>query len=231
VKYRHLFFDLDHTLWDFDSNARESLEEIYTAFGLEAKAIGPFQFFYTTYLTHNALLWSRYEKGYITNEELKWRRMWRTLLDFKIADEKLAKEMSAQYLEILPTKRKVFDYTFEILDYLTAKDYSIHLITNGFEKTQRSKLNNSNLAKYFKNIITSEISNSVKPKKEIFEYALNKAKGKIEECIMIGDNLEADILGAQKAGMDTIFANHIYADCNISPTYMIHHLKELENIL
>ncbi len=156
MKYRHLFFDLDHTLWDFDSNARESLEEIYTAFGLEAKAIGPFQFFYTTYLTHNALLWSRYEKGYITNEELKWRRMWRT---------------------------------------------------------------------------TSEISNSVKPKKEIFEYALNKAKGKIEECIMIGDNLEADILGAQKAGMDTIFANHIYADCNISPTYMIHHLKELENIL
>jgi putative hydrolase of the HAD superfamily len=230
VKYRHLFFDLDHTLWDFDSNAKDSLQELYTSFELEAKAIGPFQFFYTTYLAHNAILWSRYEKGYISTEELKWRRMWRTLLDFKIADENLAKEMSAHFLEILPTKKKVFDYTFEILDYLTEKGYSIHLITNGFEKTQRSKLNSSNLTKYFKNIITSEISNSVKPKKEIFEYALNKAKGKMEECIMLGDNVDADILGAQNAGMDTIFVNHIHADCKASPTYTIHHLKELENI-
>ncbi|MEO5650135.1 MAG: YjjG family noncanonical pyrimidine nucleotidase [Ginsengibacter sp.] len=231
MKYRHLFFDLDHTLWDFDSNAKESLQELYTSFELEAKAIGPFQSFYTKYLVHNAILWSRYEKGYISNEQLKWRRMWRTLLDFKIADEELAKEMSAHFLEILPTKKKVFDYTFEILDYLTEKNYSIHLITNGFEKTQRSKLNSSNLSKYFKNIITSEISNSIKPKREIFEYALNKAKGKVEECIMLGDNVDADIIGAQNAGMDTIFVNHIHADCKASPTYMIHHLKELESIL
>ena len=116
----------------------------------------PFEFFYTTYLNHNAILWSRYEKGYITNEELKWRRMWRTLLDFKIADEQLSKEMSAHFLEILPTKKKVFDYTFEILDYLIEKKYSIHLITNGFEKTQWSKLNNANLSKYFTHVITSE---------------------------------------------------------------------------
>lgn len=230
MKYRHLFFDLDHTLWDFNSNAKESLQEIYATFGLEAKAIGPFQTFYTTYLTHNALLWSRYEKGYITNEELKWKRMWRTLLDFKIVDEKLAREMAAAYLEILPTKKKVFEYTFEILNYLTEKNYSIHLITNGFEKTQWTKLNSSNLARYFQNVITSECSNSAKPKKEIFEFALNKANAKAAECIMIGDNIEADILGAQKAGIDTVFANHINADCSAAPTYMIHHLKELEGI-
>ena len=231
MKYRHLFFDLDHTLWDFDANAKESLFELYNVFKLESKAIGPFNFFYSTYLNHNAILWSRYEKGYITNEELKWRRMWRTLLDFKIADEELSKEMSAHFLEILPTKKKVFDYTFEILDYLTQKNYSIHLITNGFEKTQRSKLNNADLSKYFTHIITSEISNSVKPKKEIFEYALKKAGGKIEESIMIGDNLNADIMGAQNAGMDTIFVNHINAECNAAPTFTIRHLKELESIL
>jgi putative hydrolase of the HAD superfamily len=230
VKYRHLFFDLDHTLWDFDTNARESLFELYHHFELESKAISPFSFFLETYLNHNAILWSRYEKGYITNEELKWRRMWRTLLDFKIADEKLAKEMSAYFLEILPTKKKVFDYTFEILEYLTQKKYSIHLLTNGFEKIQWSKLNNADLSKYFEHVITSEISNSVKPKKEIFDYALHKTGGKIEESIMIGDNLDADILGAKNAGMDSIFVNHINAECNAEPTYIIRHLKELESI-
>lgn len=231
MKYRHLFFDLDHTLWDFDANAKDSLSELYDFFKLESKAIGPFDFFYKTYLNHNAILWSRFEKGYITVDELKWRRMWRTLLDFKIADEQLSKEMSAYFLELLPTKKKVFDYTFEILDYLTEKNYAIHLITNGFEKTQWSKLNNAQLSKYFTHVITSETSNSVKPKKEIFEFALNKSGGKIEECIMLGDNLNADIVGAQNAGMDTVFVNHINADCCQKPTYIIRHLKELENIL
>lgn len=231
MKYRHLFFDLDHTLWDFDANARESLFEIYNFFKLESKAIGSFNLFYNTYLNHNATLWRRYEKGYISNEELKWRRMWRTLMDFKIADEKLSREMSTLFLDSLPGKNKVFEYTYEILDYLTDKNYSLHVITNGFEKTQLSKLNHSNLSKYFTHVITSEISNSVKPKKEIFEFALRACGGKVGESIMIGDNLDADILGAQNAGMDSIFVNHINADCHVAPTYIIRHLKELESIL
>lgn len=230
-KYRHLFFDLDHTLWDFDANAKESLAELYIFFELESKFISPFEIFYRTYLKHNEILWDRFEKGYITSEELKWKRMWRTLMDFRIGDEKLAKEMSAKFLEILPTKKRVFDYTFEILDYLTQKKYSLHLITNGFEKTQWMKLNNSSLAKYFTHVITSEVSNSMKPQKEIFEYALKKTNGKIEECIMIGDNQQADIQGALNAGMDTIFVNHIKANSTIKPTHTIYHLKELESIL
>lgn len=231
LKYQHLFFDLDHTLWDFDANAEEALTELYQFFKLQSKAIGTFHQFYTIYLNHNATLWSRYEKGYITVDELKWRRMWRTLLDFQIADEKLAKDMSEYFLEILPTKKRVFDYTYEILEYLTKKNYSLHLLTNGFEKTQRIKLESSSLTKYFKNVITSEISNSVKPKKEIFEYALEKVNGKIEESIMIGDNLNADILGAKNAGMDSIFVNYINVENSDDPTYTIHHLKELESIL
>src|ERR1017187_2347284 len=230
-KYRHIFFDLDHTLWDFDANAKESLSELYEYFSLQARFVSPFELFYNTYLEHNSILWDRFEKGFITSEELKWKRMWRTLLDFKIGDEKLAKEMSAKFLEIRPTKKKVFEYTFEILDYLTEKNYSIHLITNGFEKTQWSKLNNSDLAKYFTYVITSETSNSMKPQKEIFEYALKKINGNIEECIMIGDNLNADIQGAINAGMDTIFVNHIKANHSIKPTHTVYHLKELESIL
>jgi putative hydrolase of the HAD superfamily len=230
-KYRHIFFDLDHALWDFDANARESLAELYIFFKLESKLVSPFELFYSTYLKHNSILWDRFEKGFITSEELKWKRMWRSLLDFKIGDEVLAKKMSAKFLEVLPTKKKVFDYTFEILDYLKEKKYSIHIITNGFEKTQMSKLNNSKLAKYFTHVITSEVSNSMKPQKEIFEYALRRANGNIKESIMIGDNQNADITGAINAGIDTVFVNHIKADCSVKPTHTIYHLKELEAIL
>ncbi|HET7118652.1 MAG TPA: YjjG family noncanonical pyrimidine nucleotidase [Hanamia sp.] len=231
MKYQHLFFDLDHTLWDFDANAKDALTELYQFFNLESRVFNNFNDFYLVYLNHNATLWSRFEKGYITVDELKWRRMWRTLLDFQIADEKLARDMSDYYLEILPTKKRVFEYTYEILDYLTKKKYSLHLLTNGFEKTQRIKLESAHLTGYFKNVVTSETSNSVKPKKEIFEYALQKAKGKMEESIMIGDNLNADILGAKNAGMDSIFVNYINAEGSDDPTYTIHHLKELESIL
>lgn len=231
LKYQHLFFDLDHTLWDFDANAKEALTELYKFFNLESRVFNNFHDFYLVYLNHNATLWSRFEKGYITVEELKWRRMWRTLLDFQIADEKLAKDMGNYFLEILPTKKRVFEYTYEILEYLTEKNYSLHLLTNGFEKIQRIKLESAHLTKYFKNVVTSETSNSVKPKKEIFEYALQKANGKLEESIMIGDSLNADILGAKNAGMDSIFVNYINAKCSEEPTYTIHHLKELESIL
>ncbi len=230
-KYRHIFFDLDHTLWDFDANAKESLAELYISFKLQEKLVTSFDLFYTTYLKHNHILWERFENGFITSEELKWKRMWRSLLDFKIADENLAKEMGVQFLEILPTKKKVFDYTFEILDYLIDKKYTLHLITNGFEKTQRSKLHNAQLSGYFTQVITSEISNSMKPQKEIFEYAVKKANTNICESIMIGDNQNADITGAINAGMDAVFVNHIKAECSTMPTHTIYHLKELESIL
>jgi putative hydrolase of the HAD superfamily len=229
-KYQHLFFDLDHTLWDFDTNARISLLEIYGYFNLETKVNAAFDDFYQKYLFHNQVLWDRYHKGFISADDLKWKRMWRTLLDFKIADELLAKDMSGKFLEILPVQKKVFPHTFEILNYLKEKKYNLHLITNGFEKTQWSKLKNSGLDKYFTQVITSEASNSLKPKKEIFDYALEKAGATLAQSIMIGDNLDADILGAINVGMDSIFVNHIQAITDIKPTYTVTHLRELEDI-
>lgn len=157
--------------------------------------------------------------------------MQRTLLDFKIGNDALAKEMSVKFLEILPNQKKLFDYTTEILEYLKNKKYTLHLLTNGFEKTQWSKITNSNIANYFTNVITSEISSCIKPSKEMFEYAINKAGAQLNESIMIGDNLDADIQGAINAGMDSIFVNHINTTTTVTPTYTIFHLKELENIL
>jgi putative hydrolase of the HAD superfamily len=229
-QYKHLFFDLDHTLWDFDSNARQTLVELYSIFNLTERIRVDFEDFYPKYLYHNEILWNKYHQGLISSDELKWKRMWRTMLDFKIADEPLAREMSGRFLEILPTKKILFPYTIEILEYLTAKKYTLHLITNGFEKTQWSKLNNSGLNHYFTHVITSEASTSLKPKKEIFDYAMDKAKSLLRESIMIGDNLEADIQGAMNAGMDTVYVNHINAMAVIKPTYTVTHLQQLESI-
>ena len=228
--YKHLFFDLDHTLWDFDTNAKTSLSEIYTEFELHKRVTPAFEDFYQKYIYHNELLWDRYQKGFISADELKWKRMWRTLLDFKIGDEPLSKSLSARFLEILPTKKEVFPYTMEILHYLKTKRYEVHLITNGFEKTQWSKIRNSGLDKFFTHVITSEGSNSLKPKKEIFDYAMDKAGATLKDSIMIGDNLDADIQGAMNAGMDTVFVNHINAVTDIKPTHIITHLRQLEDI-
>ncbi|MBK7433334.1 MAG: noncanonical pyrimidine nucleotidase, YjjG family [Chitinophagaceae bacterium] len=230
-RYHHLFFDLDHTLWDFDANARETLEDLFEGFQLAGLVNAPFEDFYRKYLFHNEVLWDRYHHGLITADELKWKRMWRTLLDFKIGNETLSREMSAKFLDLLPTKKNLFPHTREILDYLAGKQYTLHLITNGFEKTQWSKLNNSGLRHYFTHVITSETSNSLKPKKEIFDYAMDKAGATLPESIMIGDNPEVDIQGAINAGMDSIFVNHIQASALVPSTYTITHLRELENIL
>lgn len=192
-----------------------------------------FDEFYSKYTVHNEILWGNYHKGIITRDELKWKRMWRTLLDFSIGDELLAKEMSEGFLEILPTKKIVFPYTFEILKYLQQEGYHLHLITNGFETTQHSKLKHSGLDVFFSAVITSEASDSMKPKKEIFEFALNKTGALLPESLMVGDNLEADIQGAINAGMDNVFVNHLRQEAEkaILPTYTIFHLQELEAIL
>ncbi len=231
MKYRHLFFDLDHTLWDFDTNAKATLSEIFQVFNLKEQAIPDFEQFYLRYLHHNTILWDRYHKGFISSEDLKWKRMWLTLLDYKIGNDELAKNMSAEFLEILPTKKALFEHTLEILDYLQQKNYQVHMITNGFEITQWRKINNAGLAKYFTNVITSEASSSIKPNKEIFQYALNLSGAELRESLMIGDNLDADIQGAIDFGMDSVFVNHINAPTSVIPTYTITHLKELEGIL
>lgn len=230
MEYRHLFFDLDHTLWDFEANAKECLQDLYQSHALDARGVDDFDHFFSRYSYHNARLWKRYTAGHIRQEVLRWKRMWLALLDFKVADEALAKQMAAQFLEILPFKKKLFPYTIEILDYLKNKDYRLHLITNGFEVVQHAKLTSSNIQNYFDQIITSELSNSLKPNKEIFEFALQAAKAKTSESIMIGDNPDADITGALNAGIDTVFVNHTGIEIPQVATYTIRHLKELENI-
>ena len=230
MQYKHLFFDLDHTLWDFEANSRQTLHELYHSLNLQERGITDFDLFHKNYIVHNDKLWERYRNGFIKVDELRWKRMWLTLLDFKIGDEPLARKMDVLFLDALPSRKILFPYTLEILQYLTAKGYRLHMITNGFEKTQHSKLLNSGLDAYFTEVITSEGSNSLKPHKEIFEYALQKAGAEKSESIMLGDSIEADIQGAMNAGIDQVYVNHLGLTPSIQPTYTVYSLKELEGL-
>jgi len=235
MKYRHLFFDLDHTLWDFEANSRLTLQELYDSMDLQSRGVHDFDLFHKNYLVQNDKLWDRYRKGFVKVDELRWKRMWLTLLEFKIADEPLAREMGVRFLDLLPTRKLLFPYAIEILDYLKEKNYQLHMITNGFEKTQHSKLQNSGLTGYFGEVITSEGSNSLKPHKEIFDYAFQKTGAVPQESIMIGDTIDVDILGAVNAGIDQVHVNHLTNDAvpvkeGVFPTYTVYSLKELETI-
>lgn len=230
MKYKHLFFDLDHTLWDFEANSRLTLEELYHSMHLQEKGIDDFDRFHKYYLLHNDKLWEKYRKGFIKVDELRWKRFWLTLLDFKIGQEALAKEMAVHFLDLLPTRTALFADAKEVLDYLLEKKYVMHLITNGFEKTQHSKLKYSGIDKYFIEVITSEGSNSLKPHKEIFDYALEKAKADPSHSIMLGDDPEVDIKGAMNAGIDQVFVNHTGKKIDFKPTYEVSALNQLKQI-
>lgn len=230
-QYQHLFFDLDHTIWDFETNAKETLQDLYIQHNLIERNITDFDAFFERYSYHNERLWDKYTKGLIKQDELRWKRMWLALLDYKIADEALSRQMAIDFLNLLPTKKNLFPHTIEVLEYLQQKKYTLHLITNGFEAVQHNKIRNSNLDQYFTEVITSEASNSLKPQKAIFEFALQKSGAALDTSIMIGDNQEADIQGGINAGMDTVFVNHLKVIPTVKATYTIEHLQELEGIL
>jgi len=227
--YQHLFFDLDHTLWDFDKNSEVSLRKLYDEYDLKGRGILDFEALHRAYVVHNDKLWERYRNGYIKRDELRWKRMWLMLLDFKVADTALAHELSTAYLEILPVQTSLVPHAREVLEHCKGR-YQMHLITNGFETTQRMKLQYSGIARFFTHLITSEKSNSMKPHRDIFEFALNLAKADVEQSIMIGDAIDIDILGAINAGMDTVYYNPHKLPHKRKPTYEINHLEELLKI-
>src|SRR5690606_34948476 len=132
--YNHLFFDLDHTLWDFDRNSELTLRQLYDEYQLADRGITDFDAFFRSYVIHNDKLWERFRNGYIKRDELRWKRIWLALIDFKIGDTALAHELSTAYLEILPTQTLLTPYAKDLLEHCKGR-YVMHLITNGFETT------------------------------------------------------------------------------------------------
>jgi putative hydrolase of the HAD superfamily len=231
-QYEHIFFDLDHTLWDFEKNSEATLRDLYDELDLGTKAGAAFEHFHKTYHHYNDMYWDRFRKGHIKREELRWKRMWRTLVEFRITDEPLAMTMSERYLDILPTKTHLFPHCVDLLEYLRDKGSPMHLITNGFEKTQHEKLKNSGIDVFFKEVITSEQAGIMKPHKEIFDYAMRVTGSPANQSVMIGDALEVDILGALEAGMDAIYVHaEVPAGSKVKPTHVAPHLGVLKELL
>ena len=236
MAYRHVFFDLDHTLWDFESNSRGTLMQLHEELELTQRGIDDFDRFHRQYLEHNEKLWDRYRKGFIKQDELRVKRMRLSLLDFKIVDETLAHTMSVRFLDLLPTRKQLFPGTHETLQYLRDKNYRLHIITNGFEEVQHQKMKASNLTEFFEQVITSEKANALKPHRAIFEHALDASGASAEESIMIGDSVDVDILGAWEMGIDQVHVNHLDKkqypiQGSVYPTHTIFELIELKNIL
>lgn len=227
--YKHLFFDLDHTLWDFDRNSEKTLRQLFEEYDLTQYGITDFETFLTTYKGHNDRMWEKFRAGQIRREDLRWKRIWYTLLDFKVGDTVLAYEMSAAYLEILPTQTLLTPYAKELLDHCKGR-YNIHLITNGFETTQWQKLQYSGIASYFGEVITSERSDCPKPHRGIFDYALQATGARDVDSIMIGDALDIDILGAANAGWDTVYYNPLRKEHAQKPTFEIGCFSELMQV-
>lgn len=221
-----VFFDLDHTLWDFEKNSALAFQVI-----LEKYSIGiSHEKFNEHYSPINAKYWKLYRDGDITHHELRYGRLKDTfsLLNFEIDDE-LLHEVSEEYIRLLPENNHLFDGAIEILEYLKPK-YSLHIITNGPDAVQERKLKNSNIGHYFDTITNSELAGYKKPHAGIFEYALKAANADKATSIMIGDCIEADVQGALDCGLDAIFFNEHGHEAHPS-IKQVYHLLDLKNIL
>jgi putative hydrolase of the HAD superfamily len=229
MEYDHLFFDLDHTLWDFEANAQETMGELLDELPLHHGSLRLDEFF-PRYRVHNDRMWKQYRNGEIDKATLRITRFLRTLEEFGISDREVAKWMEKEYLARSPYKKNLFPEAIETLIYLKER-YELHIITNGFEEVQHIKLKESTLGEHFDVIVTSEQAGVRKPHHNIFRYALSRTGAVKERSLMIGDNLEADILGAKQAGWDQVFFNPHKVLHQEEVTYEIQHLNELKAIL
>jgi putative hydrolase of the HAD superfamily len=227
---KHLFFDLDRTLWDFETNAQETLNELYEEHQLASKGIASVDTFITNYKAHNEGLWELYRDGKVSKELLRRSRFQMTLSDFEIFDDKLAQKMGDQYIQRCPLKTNLFPHTHETLEYLNDK-YRLHIITNGFEEVQYVKLEQSKMLHFFDQVVTSEQVGLKKPNPEVFKHALVKAFCRPEESVMIGDDLPVDILGAKAVGMHQVFFNPHEINHEEEVTHEITCLSELQELL
>lgn len=204
---RHIFFDLDRTLWDFEANARETLAELVEEFNLLAAGVPSLDLFHQRYEYHNNHMWNLYRMNRMSKGRLRTERFLKTLQDFQISDRKLSKEVGKRYLESCPAKRALIPHAAEILEYLHSRQYRLHIISNGFQETQYLKLRNTDLEKYFDVVVTSEKARAKKPNAKIFSYSLKLAGALAEHSIMVGDDVDNDVLGAIGAGLAAIHFN------------------------
>lgn len=234
MKYRHIFFDLDHTLWDFERNSAESLQELYHQYKLQELGTFQVQELVDQFSVLNRTLWDLYDTGKITQEELRALRFQTLFKKLGLDNFVHCQPFGDKYVQLCPSKPHLIPFAKEVLEYLRDK-YVLHIITNGFVEVQSIKLQNAGLLPYFQEVITSDRAGNRKPHRQIFDFAMQICNTSAEECMMVGDNLETDIRGARNAGMDHIYYNpeDLPEELAIEyqPTYHVRCLSELMEIL
>lgn len=229
-QYQHVFFDLDHTLWDFERNSRLTLGDLFAHFQLDQFGIVDADTFIREYEVINADLWRQYRENLIDRITLRNTRFKRVFAHWNLELPDIADKINELYLQESPKKTHLLPNALEVLDYLKNK-YPLHLITNGFVEVQYTKLNGSGLRPYFQNITTSEEAGYLKPDRRVFDSAMRSAGARPEHSIYIGDHFETDVIGSRNAGMDQVHFNTNGWVGREAPTYEIVDLKELIDIL
>ncbi len=229
-RYTHLFFDLDRTLWDFEANSREVLYDLFHTHELDKLGIAGAGKWVREYETINAGYWEAHRSGKVGKDELRYNRFRDTFRVFGVRSEDLAEKIGDDYIRRTPQKTNLIPGAFEMLEELSEK-YAVHLITNGFEDTQYIKLKGSGIDRFFGEVVTSDRAGQRKPHPGIFQFSLEVAKAEPEDSLMIGDDLEADIIGARKFGMDQVYFNPFGRRHREKVTYEVALLKEMQAFL
>ena len=234
-QYKDLFIDFDDTLYNTYGNAIIALRETFDYFQLKRYFSDP-QVFYDSYWEANIDLWSRYSRGEITRDNLIVERFRRPLSEGKGIEvtKEYCLEVSDRFLDFCSNKPGVVDGAHEVMDYLKKKGYRMHMTSNGFHEVQYKKLAACGLKDYFDNIILSEDAKYNKPSKAYFDYALKIAGAQSDSVLMIGDNLNTDILGALHAGLDAMLFNRWQVDVSSvtpQPTFVVDQLRDIIKIL
>jgi YjjG family noncanonical pyrimidine nucleotidase len=229
-KYKCIFFDLDHTLWDYETNAKETLFELYDEFTLQSKGVSTPELFYKQFREVNLALWDLYDRELVSQQYIRVERFKRILTHFSAYHENLSNDLSDEYLSRCPTKTNLMPFATEVLEYLSTH-YRLTVVTNGFDEIQNVKLSSGNLHRFFDHIITSQKAGYRKPSQKIFEYAMNANGVKCCDVIMIGDNLVTDVGGARGASIDAVFFNPEKLGHTAEMNHEISCLSELKKIL
>lgn len=228
--YRHIFFDLDRTLWDFERNRDLTLAQMFEEHRLGG-IFGALPAFLECYCRHNDRLWGYYGRHEIDKAMLRFKRFYDTLCEFGADNPALARTLDADYIGLMPQHNALIAGAAELLDHLQGRGYRLHVLTNGFSEVQSPKLERSGIRGYFDWVITSEQSGYHKPDPRAFGYALAKANARKRESIMVGDNFEADIAGAMRFGIDQIYYNPSGGVPPARPTHEVAHLGQICGLL
>lgn len=229
-RYKCIFFDLDHTLWDYERNSCDTLAELYHAYGLFDRGVHTIPGFQEQFRKVNFALWDLYDRGQINSEMIRRDRFRQVLTHFGVHDDRLCEAISVDYLHACPRKENLVPHALETLDYLSTH-YRMTVVTNGFEEIQHMKLQSGNLRRYFDHIVTSEKAGHKKPARGIFEYAMKANQVDAGEVVMIGDNLLTDIAGARNATIAPVFFNPEKIVHNAEVEHEINCLSELRDLL